>query len=391
MIRKTKKRVIITLFCIFSFFTCRQSEAQQLSLTVQKEYPSSINLNLHAGYSFDNKEYKLYDINLKAPLPWGYVCAGKAALSWGPGESGNLILSPNTGLDLLKIGGSMKLWGIPFAWENFWAKIEDRGGLERGLFGHRINIIYRNWELGLAETVVLSGDFSPWFYNPVPVIPYYLIQHLLLKADSRSATTNYASNIMLQVDLVWDDKKGVKLYSAFLVDDMPGIPYSSKVPWRVGLLTGGDFLFKGFRIKSEYVLISRYTYTYLVERGDYISYGELLGHPLGPDANLWWVEFLPGKRVNDLYYGLKFIRKRHGEGRLGDRYKIGENPEGLQILTGVVEDTSYVGVITGYNKDFSKYNLNIRMDLGYTWIVNPSNQEGFRKGCSWEISAAVKF
>ncbi|NLG84758.1 MAG: hypothetical protein GX493_09195, partial [Firmicutes bacterium] len=138
-------------------------------------------------------------------------------------------------------------------------------------------------------------------------------------------------------------------YAALLIDEAP-LTSAWEGPWRVGFQLGGEkgdvFGRPELSFWVEYTAISRYTFGYPegYSRGDYVDGHELLGHPLGPDADLLRLRLTREKEGR--FFWLELTRERHGEGGLDDRWdpSCGES---LAFLTGTVETARGCGLGLG--------------------------------------------
>lgn len=292
---------------------------------------------------------------------------GRASLKWGPGEE-SMILNDRQGFDMIDLAGDWTLLGKSIHWEQFWADLNDRAGSQRRLFGHRYEVSFGQLTLGGAETVVLSGDYSSDFY--APFIPYYMIQHYVLNNKNGKNTD---SNIVVQFDFDWKQDDGSRFYGAAMIDDAPTTPPNESVPGRVGLQLGfaKPELLGHWGLRGEYTGITRYTYTYLVEAGDYTGPDLLIGNPLGPDAERWRLEcFRPLNEEWNL--AVRIDLEQRGEGRFGDRWTIADGG-GYHFLEGIVESDRRLAL--QWERRLGSENF-IKLLLGYEWIGNASNVLG---------------
>lgn len=242
---------------------------------------------------------------------------GKGEVWYGPGRSSGLFLSPNPfGLERVELG----IGGGSTTFRSFFSSLEQG----RYLSCHRLELVKPPIKLGLSEAVLYCGQVPFGYLNPF--LPYYAVQHHLYRDD----------NIMWGIDwtLLW---RGVKLYSELLVDDFMFEP--TPAPHKLGLILGGYLReplgFDRFGVFSEYVRIQKWVYTHRRSQNRWVKGGRVLGHPLGPDADLWLIgveRWFGPSRI-----GVNLRQERHGEGRIDLSYEEEGGDPNPKFPSGVVE------------------------------------------------------
>ncbi|MGQ9778269.1 MAG: hypothetical protein ACUVRM_00125 [Bacillota bacterium] len=296
----------------------------------------------------DGDDLDLDSFYLRGRL-WGYAWrAGVVPVDWGPSPAEDLLFSGRHGL--LSVWAMADYRGFEILpalhYENFYARLAPRDGSDRYLIGRRYTFGGQNWRAGFIETVLLSGDFSPYYLLPYPFFPLSVGKVFLTACgvgDPKDA------NLLYGLDLTWQGERS-KAYIALLIDEAP-LTSAWEGPWRVGLQLGGQrqgiFGRPELSFWAEYTALSRYVFTYHegYARGDYCDGDELLGHPLGPDADLLRLR-LTKKEKGGRSFWAELTRERHGEGGFGDRWDPSAG-QILEFLTGTVETAWGIGL--GFN------------------------------------------
>ncbi|MDI6871528.1 MAG: capsule assembly Wzi family protein [Bacillota bacterium] len=312
------------------------------------------------------------------PAGWRLV-AGKQRVRWGPGKVGALILSDEGSFWGLLAERGWSVWGRDVKTAQLVAPLNP--DQNRVFFAHRLESEVRpGLTVGISETAMASGDFTPWLYNPIPVWPYFLTQHLVWKSAGGSAQ-DYDINCNLAVDARYRLASGAEVYGEFYADDaQSGIEDRARVPDMVGVLLGvsgwePSFL-PGWSATVEYAALANWVYSHKNLLNNYVwEDGTPIGHWLGPDADALTVqvarEVAPGvERV------VRLQHQRHGEGEIGESWRPEYGKDGW-FLSGVVETRYGVGVA-----ERRRLSEKTTLKAGIEWLyrVNAGNQPGVREG-----------
>ncbi len=258
---------------------------------------------------------------------------GKERLKWGPGYYGNLIMSPTPiPMDLIRV---TKEWGP--ARLTFMSSYFERN---KFLSAQRIGVRIFPWlSLGISEAAVYSGRPSPQYLNPI--LPYYLSQRYFGEGND---------NICGLLDFELLPLKGVRLYGEVLDDDYVLDP--PDVPDKWAFLLGGHLrplcLLPGSRvdgwIRFEYAQVRKWTYTHRSVVNSYsFSDTMIIGHPIGPDADLLDSEiglfFHPRISLKTYYRSA-----RQGEGRIDQPWVKGDDDPHPSFPSGTVETLNQTGL-----------------------------------------------
>ncbi len=308
-------------------------------------------------------------------------------LNWGPAPSYNLTFSPTRGH--LGVFMSADYHGTemipPFHWEQAYLFLGSRNGMERYMITRRYQIKVWRFGLGYAESTLLTGDFSPWYLDPYPFIPLMVTQ-LFLTYLGAERSGNLTSNATMAVDARYDGGRA-DLYFSFFVDDLPPTRTWAnhfKIGVQAGVQIDRPFNWSGTSLWLDYTGITRHTYAYHKEwpQGDYVDGGLLLGHPLGPDADLLSIRLNLGS--GKTWFELQ--RERHGEGRFPDPMDEVTRPT-LEFLTGIVETgywfrAGHAFAIGG--------RLQADLACGAAYVANMGNAAG-KTGLDADLSARLAY
>lgn len=314
------------------------------------------------------------DLDLEATVTgnWSYfqIIAGKKQNIWGTGHTDTLGLS-KTSPTIPQIG-----YRIEYLRSNYTHLLFPLERSEnRWLFAHRIetNIIPRA-RIGIWETMMCSGSVYPGYFVPIPLIPFYAIQHVAYKTSGSIYDMN--SNVMFGLDFSYQVDSDWELYGEIVVDDFPQRRIYGN-PRKIGGLLG--FQWNGWKEKDfvlwlEYVRLNNFVYTHKNPGTRYLYQGEHFGHWLGMDGDLLAVGVEKSlSKKDDLGGQFHFIRK--GEGDYEDNWQ-GEFEDDLEFLSGVIEQRAGLNLtwIHHVSPDFS---TTLETQLSKRWNANhqPGTEE----------------
>ena len=302
-----------------------------LALVLIIVFPNPVNSSesgLHAQFSLvpmeppriDQLSYSLSDTN------WS-LTFGRLDLKYGPGVFGQMVLGPATGLN--GIAYSASLGGFSYA--HFWADLD--GAADRRLLGHRFEYSFKTLTVGASETMLLYGELPFFFYTPLP-IPFYALQHLSLKTGH---SNNWATNIVMGIDVHWQPYDDVEFYAEIMADDY-ALSVPATAPMRTGALLGAAYrgFANGAELRIEYARVNKFTYCHFQEASDYVYHGSAIGHWVGPDADILIAQYAwdANEKVR---LAPALVLQRQGEGALGDRWSRTEDGPSPKFLTGEIE------------------------------------------------------
>lgn len=281
------------------------------------------------------------------------VVFGRDWIRWGPGRTGTLGMGDATpALNHLLLRKRMK----KFDFTTFVATLDY--GDEEMLAGHRLEFRpHGELTIGVAEQV----RFRSLQQAPIYLLAFYpfsLVEKIV--GQDVSPGIHWRNNVMMTFDADWMMAEATRLYGEFLLDD-----YSfsrdkkpTQIGYQLGLVRSGLGSIKTLSLTAEFTKIHRYTYSQARRRGaegtpdslgelDFIHDGFCLGHPIGPDAEGYYLAARYDASASSRW-DLSLEVRRGGELDLGDGWVIGGRIPNTSSLSGIVETST-------------------RMMLGYTF------------------------
>lgn len=249
---------------------------------------------------------------------------GRQQLSWGSGYYGNLVLSDNSPpFDMLfasAIFGPVKFITFSTELDRIWHEHGVIGSetdpfyrylANRYLSGHRIDwIINKRIEMGLSEMILYGGEARNMELRYVnPLIPYYASQY----------NSKLDDNVLISFDLAVRPSDGIKLYGELLIDDLNyakaydyEVNHPSSLGYIVGIYLSEPISFTALDFRTEYTKVDTWTYSHRVDENQYLHYGWIIGHKMGPDAEQIFFEI--NKIFNvDTRLKIKYAYRRWGK------------------------------------------------------------------------------
>ena len=272
--------------------------------------------------------------SLDFSLPFFEVELGKGEAAWGPAPEDNLGLSRNApSFDMLRLRarfGAFKLVSIAGSLRPCPARGDSPicsgtvdslasytvNGLPRRLerrkflAAHRVEVELARWiDLGFQE-VVVYGDRGPEIAYLNPVMFYWAAQSYLGDKD----------NVMMGMDVDIHPGNGMRLYLAYVVDDLKKLrifsnDYANKFSLQAGLLWVDPFGLGDSEMRAEYVRIEPWIYTHKFPINTFRHFDAPLGHALGPNSDRWKLS-ATRRFSRDLSLALQLSRTRHGDNEL---------------------------------------------------------------------------
>ena len=326
-------------------------------------------------------------VYLRFPISKFELLIGRDQLFWGTGFRGAVGISDNSPpFDLILLTGKFgKIRGTSFAaqLDQIWHDEEPRRYLaSRYLAGHRLDYqINDRVEVGVSELILYGGETQgvEWqYFNPI--LPYYASQYNADKDD----------NVMFLFEGAVRPVDGLRLYGEFLMDDVHYVKANdpNAVAWLTGLEWNRTLESRRLGIRTEYARVNRWAYTHLVQENQFTHFGSIIGHEIGVDADISYLE--GNYLINaDTRVNLFFELERQGEAGVEDRY-AGEDFRLIPFPSGVVERRHSFGFrfvyepLRAWQLDFSyrhAYTLNGNHQRG---ISRNSNHLEFQFRYLWE-------
>ena len=209
---------------------------------------------------------------------------------WGPGD-GTLFLSNYAApYDHLRVGAQAGPFHYTMAVARLTTPDRDPRGLDTVLPSkyaafHRISVELGRFQVEAFEAVVFHDDTlrgnrrGPEIGYLNPVIFYRSVESELGSGD----------NALLGLGVSARPVDGVRLYGQVLVDEFRASGFFEDA-WtnKWGVLAGAhavDLGVPGLEVRAEYARLRPYFYGHRTESSAYVHYDDVLGHPVGPNAD----------------------------------------------------------------------------------------------------------
>gem|GEM_PF-302741 len=295
---------------------------------------------------------------------WFGFQAGHGSLWWGPSARGALTLSGNIPpFDFVRLDAK---W-TRFRFTYLHAGLRSPFG-QKYLAAHRIDWLAReNLLLSASETVVYGLRGLEWSYLN-PVMPYHVAEHHLGDRDNNN----------LSFDFWWRARPGLAGYGELLIDDLtlsasPLRYWGNKFAFLLGIHWLDPVGIRDSHIRVEYTRIEPYVYTHYDSINRYQHYDQIIGNPLGPNADEWFTEI--SKYLGRDFRALLWLsRIRKGEGSVARAHTTADGPN-KSFLSGIVEKQTTVGCEVRHQ---IRRDLFVVLRYHQTWMVNLGHQAGRR-------------
>ena len=326
-------------------------------------------------------------IYLSFPIHKFQILIGRNQLFWGTGFRGSVGISNNSPpFDLVLLSGKFgKIKGTAFTaqLDHMWHDQGPRRYLtSRYLAGHRLDYQMNDYiEFGISELILYGGESRSveWqYFNPI--LPYYASQFNADRDD----------NVMFIFEGAIRPCNGFRLYAEQLIDDAQYVRADdpNAFAWLLGLEWNRVLQSRRLGIRSEYARVNRWAYTHLVQENQFTHFGAIIGHPIGTDADL---AFLEGNYLLDVdtRVSVFFEHGRHGEGGVADRYR-GEDFRAIPFPSGIIECRYSFGFklvyepLRGWQLDFGYQHSRTRNRNHEQGVNQNSNHLEFQFRYLWE-------
>jgi hypothetical protein len=325
------------------------------------------------------------------------LALGRQRIFWGPKRINLLISETAEPLDMLS--ASYRAGRLTFSF--LFARLDgsrpdysdslrfpDRTFNDnRYLVGHRLDLtLHRTLRVGLFETVLFGGEGRPpelYYLNPLQFF------------HAAQLNENENDNTILGMDFTCLPAGGMGIYGQFIVDDVqidnqePGDKEPAEWGMMAGVITAGRPGTAVPDIRLEYTRLTNRTYHQRDPCNRYLYRNQLIGHPLGPDADSLSlaIRFWP----TDYFYSeVEGAYRRKGEGSIRSSWDepwllaAGEYSE--PFPTGVVEKAMLVSVaLRGYLPvaDYARDHLFLSVAAGWGEVHNYQHVDGDVATVAW--------
>ncbi len=336
----------------------------------------------HTGYFSSRGDYGYYDMTNASgilKLPCFEFEIGKEALSWGPGERGNLTLSANpppfdfisfrarygavkyshvTGFLKTDVVDSLMLYRTP---EGF-----DRENLANKYIAcHRLEVVIP-WgiDIGANESVIYGERGLDMAYLN-PFMFFWSAQHHWGDQDNET----------MGADIEVHAVDGYSFYGAIFVDELYLKGFfngdaRNKIGYQLGSFMVDPLGLENFDLRLEYARIMPAVYSHKYPINTFVHYGETIGHWLGENGDDFYGESRY-RVARNLQLHFSGGRTRRGEPAVQPDAHY--DPNRFPFLYGTVERTHYFGTGVSFEP---VHKLHLAFDYTYRDIENVKHASG---------------
>ena len=303
---------------------------------------------------------------------------GRSNLIWGNGANEALTISGiSPPFDLFQYSMNVSTLRATAFLAFLDTMMSNGSRINRYLYGHRIDWRTNPWlQLGFSEVAVVTGegrgiDFS--YLNPL--LPYLFIQEEERNQVDADAYSSLNGSVYLSSGLFFSGELLIDDTFFFRTD------YNRDFPFQVAFSLEADWsgypLPTGTMLSMAYTRIGSFVYLHRGEATYYSHYNAPIGHPLGPDTDMWRLG-LSYPMSEDLELEIGYQARRRGENRLEPAVSA-RGHRGEPFPSGVVERRK--GLELGLEW-FVVRNILFRSDFFYTRVRNLNNQRGLHDSIS---------
>lgn len=300
---------------------------------------------------------------------------GREKVKLGYGYSNSLIFSGNApDMDFLKL--SFK-YGIINYYSFFGSGVgpfnADRSENYTKYFSsNRLMLSFENlFDIGIGETIISTDRLDMGYLNPV--IFYKFVEHSLQDRDNGTIYFDIQTHFLKDLEF-----QGTFFLDENILSNLSDMSKSSnKTAYQLGFYWYSPVSIDNLSLIFEYTKIRPYVYTHFSTKNNYTSFGQIIGHPVGPNADQVYVE--AAVNLSDrLRINLGFQKIRRGEniyaadgtlernvgGDVFQTFRVGIDPDQSFFLDGIRINNNIYTVSLSYEpiRDF-------RFDLQYSYVT----------------------
>lgn len=211
------------------------------------------------------------------------VQLGREDFTFGYGYGNKLIISGNNPtLDFIKFDFDYKHFHFTSIHAStvgeFLPKREDR--FTKFIAINKLKLAFENFEFGIGESMIYSGRGLELGYLS-PIGFYKFIEMEIQDRDNGNVfldfKTNPTNNIELQATFFLDEN---------ILSNLQDFDrYTNKTAYQIGAFWYQPFNISDLSLICEYTKIRPYVYTHIDPKNTYTSFGQNLGHRIGPNAD----------------------------------------------------------------------------------------------------------
>ena len=258
----------------------------------------------YVSFEDGDVDYDKTEASVSFKTKWFDFTLGRNSLRWGPGSSGQLLLSDQSpAIDMIRLTTTVGRVRFTYLAGVLQTDLVDSSlsytpvsgrfrGIkkEKRIAAHRLEFRpHRNLDLCLSE-VVIYGERGWELGYLIPVVFLWSEQHNLQDRD----------NLLMGFDFRWNFRPGWRVYGEIVVDDifiskLTSNWYGNKWGATLGLSLVDPLSLAGTDFTVEYTRVEPYLYTHFFPINVYKNHHSPLGHWLQPNSDLiyvragWWI------------------------------------------------------------------------------------------------------
>lgn len=282
---------------------------------------------------------------LKGPFSFKF---GRDYLEWGANQKGSLFMS-DVSRPLDQMQGSLFIGPFKYTFlTTFLDKVPDSLETDRYFSAHRLvgNFFQNKLQVSITEAVLYGGRNRP--------VDYVYLNPTLIYYDAE-LNRSVKDNKFLNFEVAGYPASNLFTYANFLIDDIqiektgPGDLEPNEIGMIFGFKWADPFKCNNLTVSGEYAKVTNRTYKTAYPWETFVFQNHPLGHPLGNDFDLWFVE-LSKWWLGNLNVKVNYQAIRKGQGSI---YTPWDSPwmeytveEGYSepFPTGIVENRNILGV-----------------------------------------------
>ncbi|MEO8446512.1 MAG: capsule assembly Wzi family protein [bacterium] len=282
-----------------------------------------------------------------------FVQIGREQLKYGLGYSKRLVLSgdaPN--MDFIKFNLN---YGIVSYSSIFGSTVGEFNkdvskNFTKYFIANRIKLSFKKlFDIGIGESIIASRGFELAYLNPI--IFYKFVEHSLQDRDNGTIFADFQTHFIKNFEL-----QGTFFLDENILSNLADMSkQSNKTAFQLGFFYYEPIGIKNLSLIFEYSKLRPYLYTHFNPKNTYTAFGEILGNPIGPNADQLF--FKLNYNLSDrIKFGLEYEHTRKGEniyspngelirnvgGNVYDSYRQGTDADKAYFLDGIRINTDNV-------------------------------------------------
>lgn len=241
------------------------------------------------------------------------------------------------------------------------------------------------FDIGMGETVISSRGFELAYLNPV--IFYKFVEHSLQDRDNGTIFIDFQTHFLKNLEL-----QGTFFLDENILSNLTDMEkQSNKTAYQLGLFWYEPLGLNDLALIFEYTKIRPYVYTHFNPENTYTAFGEIIGNPIGPNAdqifaklkyNLndkinFFLEYQKIRKGHNIYNAAGELERNVG-GNVYDSYREGTDSPVAYFLDGIRVNTNNVRFNVTYEPA-----KNYIFDLNYVYNIDNNITYGGKNDFSY--------